>query len=93
MDFLFELIIDLILDVSIEASRSRKVPRFIRYLLILFISLFFIAIIGLIFFMGISILKDNALGGIIVILFGVFLLIMGVIRFRKTYFYRKGMIN
>lgn len=90
---LVEFIIDLILDVSIEASKSKKVPRLIRYLLILLISLFFIAVIGLIFFLGISILKDNILGGIIVILFGAFLLVMGVIRFRKTYFYRKGMID
>lgn len=87
---LVEFIIDLILDASVEASRSKKVPRVIRYLLISLISLFFIAVIGLIFFMGISILKDNILGGIIVILFGAFLLVMGVVKFRKTYFQRKG---
>ena len=62
-------------------------PRviYIRYLLIVIISLFFIVVIGLIFFVGILSLKENILLGILLILIGLFMFIMSVIKFRKTY--------
>ena len=85
MDLLFEVILDLILEGSIEASKSNKIPKFIRYLLIFFISLFFITVIGLILFIGISILKNNVIGGVVIIVFSLFMLIMSIIKFRNTY--------
>ena len=46
MKFIIELILDLLLEGSIEASKSEKVPKPIRYILIVLISLFFLAVIG-----------------------------------------------
>ena len=46
MDFLFEAIIELILEGSFEASKSSKVPKLIRYFLIFLITLFYLSIIG-----------------------------------------------
>lgn len=85
MEFLIELILELTLEGSIEASKSNKVPKFIRYILIAFIVLFFLAVIGLIFLTGILILKENLIAGIFMFLIGVLMLIMSIIKFRKTY--------
>ncbi len=85
MEDIFEFILELVLEGSIEVSKSKKVPKYIRYPLIGIISLFFIAIIGLVFLAGILSLKENIFFGIFLILAGLFLLIMSIVEFRKTY--------
>ncbi len=76
---------ELVLEGGIEVSKNSKIPKYIRYTLIGILSLFFIAVIGLVFFTGILSLKENILSGILLILVGLYLLIMSVIRFRKVY--------
>lgn len=88
MEIIFEFILELIFEGSIEASKSSKTPRFIRYLLIVIISLFFIAVIGLILLVGILTLKENLIAGILMILIALFMLVMSIIKFRKTYLIR-----
>ena len=85
MEYIFEFIIELVFESGIEVSKSNKLPKYIRYPLIIIISLFFIAVIGLIFLVGILSLKENILLGILLILIGLFMFIMSVIKFRKTY--------
>lgn len=85
MEYIFEFILELVLEGSIEVSKSRKIPKYIRYPLIVIISLFFIAVIGLIFLVGILSLKENIPLGVFFILIGLFMFIMSVIKFRKTY--------
>ena len=89
MEFIIELILDLLLEGSIEASKSEKVPKPIRYILIALISLFFLAVIGLIIFIGIDTLKNSKIGGIIVISMGVLLLILAIMKFKKIYLKKK----
>ena len=89
-----ELIVELLLEGSLEASQSKKVPKPLRYILLGFVLLFFIFIIGAIILLGISVLmKDNVLSGIIVILFGILLAVLSIIRFRKDYIKKKDEIN
>lgn len=79
MDDLIELLIELVLDGSHELLKSKKVPKWIRYI----IGLIFISIpIGAIV-LGIMFLKKSVLGGIIIIGVGVFLLIGIIIKIRK----------
>lgn len=85
MEFLFDLIFDLIMEVGIEASESVKIPKFIRYLIIAVISLFFIAIIGLIFYVGVISLDEHIFAGVFFILLAVIMLILCIIKFKKTY--------
>ncbi len=85
MEYIFEFIMELVLEGGIEVSKNSKIPKYIRYPLIGILSLFFIAVIGLVFFTGILSLKENILSGILLILVGLYLLIMSVIRFRKAY--------
>ncbi len=90
MEFFFELIVELVLEGSIEVSKSRKVPKYIRYPCIMILSLFFLAVIGLLFFAGIRSFRENVLAGIFLISIGAFLLIMSVIKFRKTYLTKRN---
>ncbi len=85
MEYIFEFILELVFEGSIELSKSNKLPKYIKYQLIIVIVLFFIAVIGLIFLLGILSLKENILLGILLILIGLFMFIMSVIKFRKTY--------
>ncbi len=85
MEYIFEFIMELVLEGGIEVSKSSKIPKYIRYPLIGILSLFFIAVIGLVFFTGILSLKENIPSGVFLILVGLFLLIMSVTRFRKAY--------
>ena len=88
MDLLFEAIFELILEGSFEASRSSKVPKPIRYFLIVLIALVYLLIIGFLFYMGITGLNKNLFAGIILIVFGLLFLILSIIKFRKTYLNR-----
>jgi len=85
MEYVFEFILDLALEGSIEVSKNQKIPKYIRYPLIMIISLFFIAVIGLVFLAGILSFKESVFLGILFILIGLFMLIMSIIKFRKTY--------
>ena len=85
MDFLFELIFELIFEGALEASKSRKVPKIIRYPLIALIELFFAAIIIGLFIIGILVLKDNIILGIFMIVISIVLLISAIIKFKKVY--------
>ena len=84
MEYLFEFILELVFEGSVEASKNLKVPKWIRYSLITIIILFFIGVIGIIFFTGILMLKENVLIGILFNLLGLLMLIIGIIKFRKV---------
>ncbi len=88
MEFLFEFLLELALEGSIEVSKCRKIPKFIRYPLIAVLALFCLAVIGLVFVAGVLVLKENVLVGIFLISIGLFLLIMSGITFRKVYLTR-----
>lgn len=84
MEYIIEFILDLVFESSVEISKS-KVPKYIRYPLIVIVTLFFIIVIGLIFLVGILSLKENIFLGIFFILVGILLLLMSIIKFKKTY--------
>lgn len=86
MEFIFDFILEFIFDFIFELAFENSVPKYIRYPLLVIITLFFIAVIGVLFFAGISFSKENILIGIFFILVGLFLLIMSIIKLRKTYF-------
>ena len=79
MDDLIEFLIELILDGSHELLKSKKVPKWIRTL----IAIIFISIpIGLII-VGILLLKESTISGIIIIGVSLFLLIGITIKIRR----------
>ena len=85
MESIIEIILELVLEESIEASKSSKIPKPVRYLITAMIVLLFIAFIGFIFWVGVIVLNDNIPAGIFLILMGVVMTLLGVIKFIKTY--------
>ena len=89
MDLLIEIILELILEGTIEISSNKKTPKWIRYPLTVIIVLFISIIIIGIFYLGIIIYKENILFSLILILFGIIFLISGINKFKKQYLEKK----
>lgn len=85
MEYLFEFILELAFESSVEASKNPRVPKWIRLLLITIIVLLFLGVIGIVFFTGILMLKENLVAGVFLNVIGLLMLIMGIIKFRKVY--------
>lgn len=93
MEFLIDFLLELIFEGSMELSKSRKVPKWIRYPLIVFFLLLFLIVDLLFVFVSIVILKENILGGILFSIFTIFFIVMSIIKFKKMYFEKKKVIN
>lgn len=85
MKFLLEILLELIFEGTIEASKSKKLPKLVRYFAILVIVLFFILVIGLIILAGILLLRLSIIGGVLLILLGIFIAIMSIVKFYEIY--------
>ena len=81
MELLIEAVFSLVIEGTIGLSKSRKVPMPIRILCAVFIFLVLAAVLFLIGFIGISILKEKLWGGIAVLLFDAFLGALFISRF------------
>lgn len=90
MELIFELLLELALEGGIEASKSSKVPKPVRYLIIAVITLFFTAVIGLIALVGALLMKDNLLLGIFFILLAALMFVLCVIKFKKLYLKKRS---
>lgn len=85
MEYFIEFLLELVFDIGFDISKNKKTPKWIRYLSIMLFVLFFLSVIGLILFVGIASLKENSLAGILLILVGLFMLVMGIVKFKKAY--------
>ena len=85
MDFIIELVIELLLEGSIEISSNKRVSRWIRYPLIVFIVTLFAGIILLMLYLSFSHLNKNALVAILILIISLFMLISAIIKFKKIY--------
>ena len=93
MDFIIELIFEFLFDGMLETSKSNKVPKFIRYPLIVIILLFFVLVIGFIFIVSILAFKESIIAGILLIIIDLFLLVGSIYKFRKEYFSKNNYIK
>ena len=89
VDFLFELLMELIAEGTVALSKSIKVPKYIRYPMIGLIVLFFIAVIAVVLITGVLMLAQSLLLGLVMIALAIVMLVMGVVEFKKTYLARK----
>ena len=80
MDFIIELIFEILFDGLLETSKSNRVPKFIRYPLIIIIA-------------SILAFKENKLAGLLLIIIDLFLIIGTISKFRKEYFTKKKNYN
>ena len=89
MEFIIELILELLLEGGEEICANKKISKWIRYPILFFIMLFFSAVILLIIFVGIKVIKNNIIVGIILIAIGLLMLICAIHKFRKVYLKKK----
>ena len=85
MEFLFEILLELILEGTMTASQNKKVHKAVRVFLIVLNSALYLSVIGLILFIGVSCWKTNKIGGLIIITIGSVIFIMAAVKFRKMY--------
>lgn len=90
MDFIFEIFLDLVIEGCFEASSNSKVPKIIRYPLIVLITLFFTSVIFGIFVIAISLWNKNIYASLFIILVSVILLITAIYRLKKVYIEREN---
>ena len=88
MDFILEIIFDLVLESSMEIAKDKKIKKWIRYPLAFLLSLFIIAVIGTIFFVGIMFILDEEinikLAGILFIVFDIILIFSAIKKIKKA---------
>ena len=85
MEYLIEFILELFLEGGLEAAKSNKVPKPIRYTILGIIALLFIAVIGLIYLTAFLIIKQSIIGFIVFFLLATFMLISAIIKLKKEY--------
>ena len=91
MEFIFEILVELILEGTFEISKNKKVPKVIRYPLIIFIILSFLGVVMFIFYTGISAYqKINKLCGIIFIIIGIIFIVASIIKYKKINLKKKN---
>lgn len=87
MDLLLEFIFELVLESSMEIAQDKKVNKWIRYPIAFLLSLFIIAVLSIILFVGIMFLIDEEinikLAGVLFIVFDVILIISAIKKVSK----------
>ena len=90
MDFLIELVLDLIFEGSMELSNNKKVPKWIRYILITFIVSVFIIVSLLFLLVSLLLLKETLIGSLVFFIIFIVFIVFGIKKFRKMYFEKKN---
>lgn len=67
MDELFEFIFEILLDIGAEASQNKRIPKWIRYPLLVIFVLLFVFVFGVLLLVGFTSLKTDPLLGSILI--------------------------
>ena len=75
MDFILEFLFELLLEGTVELSKNVKVPKTIRYPLLVLIILFVIAVIVGIFVLGIALFTEDMFFSIMMFALGAFFLV------------------
>lgn len=89
MEFIMELIVEVLLEGSLEISKNRLFPKWIRYPLIFIIVLIFIIMIVALMFLGMFYIKENVFIGVLLILISVIIFFASIAKFKNTYMKRK----
>lgn len=92
MEFLMELVLELLLEGSISVSSNKKYSKWIRYPLIAIVVLFFLSVIFLIGFVGVISFKENIFLSIFLIALALYFLIACILKFKKLYLNKKDLM-
>ncbi len=83
---IMEFIVNLILEGTLEAGTSKKVPMPLRILLLIIFFAIYAALIGVIIMLGVNGIKDGKIfGAIVMFAVAALIAVMSVAAFIKTY--------
>lgn len=83
---IMEFIVSLILEGTLEAGTSKKVPMPLKILLLIVFFAIYAALIGIIIMLGINGIKDGKIfGAIVMFAMAALIAVMSVAAFIKTY--------
>ena len=86
MEFIFELIFEIIVEGSIELGSEKKVPMPLRILALLVVLVLYIGFAGAIFFIGYDAMINDQIGvSILLYAVSVFILAGGMYQVRKMF--------
>ena len=83
MDFIFDFILDVILEDGVNSNKKKS--KMFKYTILGIIGIVYLAIIGLLMILGINTLKEDLFEGILIIVFGLCFLIVCTMRFKAVY--------
>ena len=86
MDFIIELLLELIFEGGMELSTNKKIPKWLRYPLIVIILLLFALVTIGVIIIGILSMKENLLFGIFLTFIGLIMLVSSIKKAKKLYF-------
>lgn len=90
LEFIMEFVFDLAFDGVVEASKSNRLPKIVRYILIGIIVAIYVLIVCAFAWIAISSFKEgNYAGGYATAILDIAILVICVLAFRKTYLKRK----
>lgn len=85
MEFIFDLIFELLLEGIIEVSSNKNISKWIRYPLSIILILFFSFLIFLLIYLGVLLMKENWLCSLFFITVGIIMLIGCLTKFKEIY--------
>lgn len=93
MEFIIELVLELLFDGMMETSKNNKVSKLIRYPLVIIVVVFFILVIGFMFIASILAFKENIIAGLLLSMITLFLLVGSISKFKKEYLIKNNNIK
>ncbi len=85
MEFIIELLAELLLEGTFELSQTKKTPKWLRYPLIGIVLFIFLGVTAIIFITGFLALKEMPIVGIILLIAGIFFVIYCLRHFKNIY--------
>ena len=88
LEFIIAILVELLVEGTVELSKNVKVPKAIRYPLLGLIILFILAVIVGIFILGFNLLTEDILLSVVIFIIGAVFILM---RQEDSVLYRSGM--
>lgn len=85
MEWLINFLVELLFEAGVETSENKNVPKFIRILLAIIIILVYLFGTGAILLVGVLMLEETILGGILMLALGLVILVALFVKMYKKY--------
>lgn len=85
IDFIFEFILELLIEGSFSVISNKRINKGIRYLIFIMISSFFLLIIGIVMLVAFQIIRESVLAFLVLFVIALVMIIGVVKKFKSLY--------